>query len=91
MMANARVFFAMMLVQFISYLNLTVNFRAISHGQWKFAVVTDGLAVAISIFVVQRVSNPEKEIRWGWQESGMVIGGSCAAIVGMYITRAWGQ
>lgn len=85
-----KMFFLMMLVQFISYLNLTINFRAIAHYHLIVAMVTDGLAVAISIFIVQRVSSPEKPVRWGWQESGMVIGGSLAAVAGLHLTRTWG-
>lgn len=85
-----RIFFVMMAVQFVSYLNLTVNFRAIAHNQVPVAIVTDACAVVISIFVVQRLANPERPVRWGWQESGMVVGGSCAAWAGMTLTRAWG-
>jgi hypothetical protein len=85
-----KVFFLMMLVQFIAYFNLTINFRAIAHNHLPVAMVTDGLAVIITIFVVQRVSNPDKPVRWGWQESGMVIGGSLAAWAGLTLTRTWG-
>lgn len=81
-------FFLMMAVQFISYLNLTVNFRAIAHGYVSAAMCTDALAVVISIFIIKRVSGSKEP--WTWSETGMVIGGSLAAAVGMTLTRAWG-
>ena len=79
----------MMGVQFISYLNLTINYRAIAKDMPLMAMVTDGLAVVISILIVQRIANPEKPVRWGWQENGMVVGGSLAALAGLYLTRTW--
>ena len=85
-----RVFLMMMGVQFISYLNLTINYRAIAKDMPLMAMVTDGLAVVISILIVQRISNPEKPVRWGWQENGMVVGGSLAALAGLHLTRSWG-
>lgn len=89
-MTPPRVFYLMGVVQFISYFNLTVNFRAIDEGRMLVAMGTDALAVIISIFVVQRLANPEKLARFGWQEAGMVIGGSLAACAGMWLTRSWG-
>lgn len=89
-MKPPMVFYTMMLVQFISYFNLTINFRAIDEGQTLIAMGTDALAVIISIFVVQRIASPEKRPRFGWQEVGMVIGGSLAAWAGMTLTRSWG-
>lgn len=83
-----RGFFLMVLVQFISYLNLTINFRAIAHNQIIMASVTDALSVAISIFIVKRVSGNREP--WTLEQTGMVIGGSLAAMVGMTLTRAWG-
>lgn len=83
-----RKFFLMMGVQFISYLNLTINFRAIDEGYFAVACVTDALAVIISIFIIKRVSGAKKP--WTAAETGMVVGGSLAAVVGMWLTRSWG-
>lgn len=80
-------FFSMMGVQFISYLNLTFNFRAIAHTQYAVIAVTDALAVAISVFIVQRVSGAK--VKFGAQEAGMVVGGSLAGLLGTWLTRAW--
>jgi hypothetical protein len=82
-------FFLMMAVQFIAYLNLTFNFRAVAHAQYWVIAITDGLASAISVFIVQRISNPEKKPRWTWAETGMVVGGATAGVLGTWLTRAW--
>lgn len=79
-------FFAFMVVQFVSYLNLTINFRAIAHEQYAFAVVTDGLACILGYTIVKLVNGDKS--RWGIV--GMTAGGMCAAVVGIWLTRAWG-
>ena len=83
-----RDFFLMMTVQFVAYLNLVINYRAIAHNQIPVAMVTDGLAVIISIFIIKRVSGTKEP--WIVKETGMVIGGSMAALVGMSLTQTWG-
>ena len=75
----------MMAVQFASYLNLTINFRAIAHNQPFAAMGTDALAVLLSYFIIKRVAKAENY----WTLAGMVIGGSLAAYVGMYLTKEW--
>lgn len=81
-----RDFLMFAVLQFISYLNLTVNFRAIAHEQYVFAIFTDGLACVIGYTVVRRISGDKS--RWG--VVGMTLGGMCAAVVGIWLTRAWG-
>lgn len=71
--------------QFVSYLNLTINFRAIAHEQYGFAVVTDGVACILSYTIVRRIAGDKS--RWGIV--GLTLGGMCAAVVGIYLTRAW--
>ncbi len=73
-------------LQFVSYLNLTINFRAIAHEQYAFAVVTDGLACWLSYTVVRRIAGDKS--RWGL--AGLMLGGSIAALVGIWLTRSWG-
>jgi hypothetical protein len=48
--------------------------------------VTDGIACWLSYTVVRRIAGDKS--RWG--VAGLVAGGSCAALVGIWITRAWG-
>lgn len=74
-------------VQFISYLNLTVNYRAISKGMILAAMMTDAFAVLISVVIVKRITGTKEP--WTIYETGMVIGGSLAAAAGIGLTRAW--
>lgn len=81
-----RDFFLFAGLQFVSYLNLTINFRAIAHKQYAFAILTDGAASLLAYTIVRRVAGDKS--RWGL--IGMTLGGMCAATVGIYLTRAWG-
>ena len=81
-----RDFILMMLVQFVSYLNLTFNFRAIAHEQYAWVCFTDGLAVVIGYFIIRRVAKAESN----WGLMGMTIGGSAAGVAGIWLTRSWG-
>ena len=72
-------------IQFLSYLVLTVNFRAIAESQRGFAMVTDALAVVLSYSIIRRVV---KDDSW-WTLAGMVTGGSLAAWVGITLTEHW--
>ena len=81
-----RDFWLMMGVQFVSYLNLTFNFRAIAHEQYGWIVITDGLAVVIGYFIIRKVAKADSN----WGLAGMTIGGSIAGVVGVWLTRTWG-
>lgn len=74
-------------LQFLSYLNLTINYRAIAHEQYLAACVSDGIACLLGYTVVKRIA--EDKSRYG--VVGMVVGGMCAAVVGIWVTRAWGR
>ena len=86
MSLKLRDFLLMMGVQFISYLNLTLNFRAIAHEQYVFIAITDGLAVVVSYFIIRKVSKADNN----WALVGMTIGGSLAGMLGVWLTRSWG-
>lgn len=77
-----------LVVQFTSYFNLVINYRAVAHNQILFAMITDGLAVVITIFIVKRLAGAKEP--WTAEQTGMVIGGSLAAWAGITLTRAWG-
>lgn len=73
-------------VQFTSYLNLTLNYRAIAESQKGFAMLTDAMAVLLAYFIIRKVA---KDDGCGWTLSGMVFGGSLAAWVGITLTEHW--
>lgn len=72
-------------IQFIAYLNLTINFRAIAHKRIGFACLTDVAATAISYFIIKQVAQSD-----GYAVLfGMMLGGGCAAYIGIRITEKW--
>jgi hypothetical protein len=80
-----RNFWIMMGVQFVSYCNLTINYRAIAHEQYVAALFTDGAASAISYFIVRKINRTDSK----WAMWGMIIGGGVASTVGIWLTRQW--
>ena len=72
-------------VQYCSYVNLTVNFRAISKEQYTFALFTAMLATFMSYTIIRRVIKDET---WA-TVAGMAVGGGLGDLTGIYITRHW--
>ena len=81
-----REFFLLMAVQFVSYTNLTINYRAIAHEQYWIAGGTASLAAILSYTIVRRIV--KDDTRWGI--AGLVVGAFFADMVGIYLTRVWG-
>lgn len=73
-------------VQFLNYLNLVVNYRAIAHRQIAWAIATDALASALAYVVIRRVGEAKNH----WMLFGMILGGALASAVGILLTQAWG-
>lgn len=84
-MTKLRTVAFMAAVQFVSYLNLTVNFRAIAHAQYAVAGLTAGLAAVLATTIVRRVAKDESNSPL----VGMVVGGALADMAGIWLTRAW--
>ena len=75
-------------LQFLTYLNLTVNYRAVAHGQYIFAALTDIIAAILSWALIRWVS------RAGDSRAGLVglmCGASVASMVGIWLTAGWGN
>lgn len=72
-------------LQFASYLNLTVNFRAIAHEQYAFAGGSAAMAAILAWVMVRNVVKDES--RYGLL--GLVIGGAVADMSGIWLTRMW--
>lgn len=73
-------------LQFVNYLNLTINYRAVAHEQYVAACASDGIACLLSYTLVKRISGDKSRLG----VVGMTVGGMCAAVVGIWLTRAWG-
>ena len=73
-------------LQFLNFLVLVINIRAISHEQIAAAIVTDGLACVLGWTLIKRVSQASS-----WPARvGYVAGGMSASWVGIWLTRTWG-
>ena len=81
-----RNFFISAGVQYTSYITLTINFRAIAHGQYAAAAITAMLAALLSYTIVRRIQNSDNRTTL----AGMMVGGTLGDLSGMYLTRFWG-
>lgn len=78
-------FLISMVVQYASYIVLTVNFRAIADAQYFWAWATAVSAAFLSYTIVRRVTKDET---W-WTVLGMMVGGGLGDLSGIWLTRHW--
>lgn len=81
-----REFLLFFTLQFASYLNITVDMRAVAHQQYAIAMLTNACAPMIAWIMVRHIGKAKHPI------VGLVavgLGGSLAALAGMWLTRAW--
>lgn len=81
-----RDFVIMGTLQFVSYLNLTLNIRAISHEQYAVAALTDAAAGILGWTIIKRIAGYDGSTLG---KVGYVAGGALASMVGIWLTRAW--
>jgi hypothetical protein len=82
---SCREFGLFFILQFISYLNLVINFRAISTKQTSIAIVTDGLAGLIAWTMVRRIGHAKGHVGL----VGVILGGMAATWLGIWLTQHW--
>lgn len=73
-------------LQFVSYLNITVDMRAVNHEQYAVAALTNVVAPLIAWVMVKRIGAASHN----WV--GMVavsLGGVTSTWAGMWLTRYW--
>jgi hypothetical protein len=81
-----RQFVVAAVIQAVQYFVLTINFRAIAHGQYAAAGLTAAFASLLAYAIVRRIAQDDSK----WQVvSGMMLGGSLADVAGIYVTRMW--
>lgn len=73
--------------QFTQYVVLTANFRAIALGMYVAAGLSAASASMLGYVMTRKVARAEGH----WGLVGMVIGGACADMLGIWLTRGWGQ
>ena len=74
--------------QFVSYVIICWNMRAIAKGWIGQAVVSDVIFAAINFKLFKRVAAAQTDLAW----FGYVVGGAAGSAVSIYLTkRIWGQ
>lgn len=84
-MTAARTVAVMALAQFLQFVVLTGNFRAIAAGMYAEAGATAALASVLGYVITKRIA--ESKDLWGLL--GLTLGGAAADMVGIYLTRSW--
>ena len=73
-------------LQALNFVLITVNYRAVAHQQYAWAIVTDGVICLLGWSLLKRVMDAQ-----GWPaRSGYIVGGMVGSAAGMYLTRVWG-
>jgi hypothetical protein len=73
-------------LQFLSYLNVTLDMRAVAHQQYVVAAMTNAVAPLIAWVMVERIANAKR----GWVgKVAVVLGGVTSTWFGMWLTRQW--
>lgn len=83
---RVRSFCIYFLLQFVSYLNITIDYRAVAHREYAIAACTNMVAPVIAWVMVSRISHDKGK-------AGMVavaLGGAASTLLGIWLTRTWG-
>ena len=80
-MKTFSLFFAL---QFLLYLLVTVNFRAIAEARYGWTILTDTLISAAQFWIIRKVGgSAESLVAWG----GFVCGGASGSSAGIYLSK----
>lgn len=81
-----RAFFAFALLQAVNFLLITVNYRAVAHVQYPYAILTDGAICLLGWTLLKKITEAK-----GWAaRAGYVCGGMVGSFLGIWVTRVWG-
>ena len=79
-----KTFFLFFVLQFILYLLVTVNFRAIAQARYGWTILTDTLISAAQFWIIRKVGgSAESLIALG----GFVCGGAIGSLAGIYLSK----
>ena len=79
-----RTFGLFFLLQFLLYLLLTLNFRAIAQARYGWTILTDMLISAAQFWIIRKVgTSAESVVAW----SGFVCGGAAGSALGIYLSK----
>jgi len=82
-----RLFLLFFSVQFANYFINTLDVRALAHQQYLMAATVNAVLPIIAWIMVKKIGECQNE-RIGI--AAVAVGGSLAAVAGMWFTRAWG-
>jgi len=73
-------------LQFLMFVLVTVNYRAIAQARYGWTVVTDVLISAAQFWIIRKVGNSAEDfLAW----SGFVCGGAAGSSLGIYLSKKW--
>ena len=78
-----RDFFLMFFSQLCSYMLITMNYRAIAHGNYLWTASTDLLFAGFNFGLIKRIAKSETDAAW----AGYTIGGVVGSMLGILITK----
>ncbi len=81
-------FLIMVALNFVSYLLLVINFRAVAQGRYIESILSDTLIATLGFTIIKRISTANKIS----ERIGFILGGAIASGLGIYLTKTiWGQ
>jgi hypothetical protein len=73
-------------IQFVNYLVVTVNMRAVSAGKYRWTAITDGAIAGVGFLAIKEVATAHSSLAW----AGYVFGGIIGSQVGIWLSkRLW--
>jgi hypothetical protein len=73
-------------IQFVQYLIVTVNMRAVSAGKYRWTAITDFAIAGLGFVLIQRVAETHSAGAW----LGYALGGVAGSQVGIWLSkRLW--
>jgi len=76
---------SLFLMNFIVYLVLVFNYRAVAQGRYAESIISDMIIAFLGFTIVKKISTATTKI----EHAAMVISGGAASFLGIYITRMW--
>lgn len=86
--AVVRDFFLFFTLQFVSYLNITIDYRAVAYKQYAVVAVCNVIAPLIAWVMVKKIGE-KKNGHWAGMLA-VALGGASASLLGIWLTNTWG-
>ena len=73
-------------LQFLAYLNFTIDFRAVSSLNYVAAAATNMVAPVLAWIMVRKIASTQDH--WIGM-TAVALGGCTATVLGMWLTKSW--